>query len=134
MKHNVPAMLIALLVAGCASSHLRTSLPSYSGSDAATLYVARPHGAVGAFGAIHIVLDGKVLGVIGEGQYWEMTLPPGHHTIATFRDSRPFILKPHETVCYSTGYAVHGVLASDTHTWLHVAIHCPPPRSWSRVK
>lgn len=125
MKFHIICLLILIVLAGCATSSLRAPLPSYPGNDAATLYVARPPGVNGAAAPIHIVLDGTLLGVIGTGEYWRLTLKPGKHTLGTWTGEHEIILEPNKVTCYSTGYAL-----TNSSTWVHLAEECPPPTNW----
>ena len=128
MKRGVLFIALAFALSGCAHTHLSQPLPDYTGSDAATLYIQRPSGFMGGGAPIHVVLDGALLGVIGDGEYWKLRLKPGKHSLGTWTGEHEIVLKPGQTQCYGTGYALNG-----GGTWMHVAEQCPPPGSMTEA-
>lgn len=112
-----------LTLGGCATSHLVSDLPNDPDTAAATLYIQRPPGGLGALGGMHIAVDGKPLGTIGVGQYWKLSLQPGMHNVSINTGSVGVAMQPRSVHCVVVGVWLGG-------TYIHPAENCPPPPSW----
>ena len=62
------------------AQYLSTRLTSYSSTDG-TLVISRSTGIPGMFGRFTVLLDGKVLGMLGEKQIINRKVSPGRHTL-----------------------------------------------------
>lgn len=121
-------LIFVLTLAGCVVSELRVPLPSYSGHDAAALYIERPYSLVGSVTGIHIVLDGKRIGTIGTHDEWIVKLAPGKHTVGTWAHSVTITLSANKPSCVEVGF---GFAAQ--HGYIRPALECPPVKGEYRI-
>ena len=69
-------------------------------SDHGTLVLGRSTGIPGMFGRFTVILNGKVLSMLGEKQIIKKDLPPGRHTL-TIRDDVAYRKFSEATVRFS---------------------------------
>jgi|SRR5690625_3537879 len=120
------AIFTLAMLSACAHTHLKSLLPNYTASGAATLYIGRAASWAGSGNAYHVVLDGKVLGVIGPSEYWMLKLKPGKHTVGTYGGSLPVTLSPNSVTCITIELAFWTGRGIETHP----SEVCPPPSDW----
>lgn len=129
-KLLVPTFATAALLIGCAGTYLVAPLPSYSGSDAGILYIARPPGALDAMGGIHIAIDGAEIGTIGPGQYWRLSVSPGMHSVAIRTGGIGVLVPPRGVRCVTVGTSAATSGLFEAGYYIRPSEHCPPPKSW----
>ena len=77
--------LISLLVSCDVGASPQSLNVSSTSSDHGTLVLGRSTGIPGMFGRFTVILNGKVLGMLGENQIFKKRLTPGRYTL-TIRD------------------------------------------------
>ena len=80
MLFQIFMLIFALVSSGVGASPQLLYVASKS-SDHGTLVLGRSTGIPGMFGRFTVILNGKVLGMLGENQIIKKRLTPGRHTL-----------------------------------------------------